>query len=732
MHPACQKTYLYRARLNITMNNSLVANFSHIPVYLSRPVTFFRTYDRSNLRPDLVAGLTVAVILLPQAIAFALIAELPPEMGLYAAVVGGVIGGLWGASNQIHTGPTNAISLLVLSTLLTIATPGTTEFIIAAGLLAVMVGGFQLSMGLARLGMLVNFVSHSVVVGFTAGAGVLIAINQLRHLLGLEFSSHNVLETIRVVFTNLLHAHPQTAALGVGTMILIVLLRKINGKLPGALISMVVASGIVFVFGLDETGVAVIGKLPAGLPPLAELPLFDLSFIARLSTGALAVGAIGLVETTAISRSIAAQTGQRLDSNQEFVGQGLANISVGFLSGYPCAGSFSRSAVNFKAGAETTLSAILSGLFVLIAMFVLAPLAAYLPRTALAGVLIITAYGMVDKAEIRRIWQGTRGDALIMLATFLGTLFLEIEFAVLLGILFSFAFYIMRTSVPRVFPVLPDETFSHFVRQGSYQNPCPQLEIIKISGDLYFGAVNHVEEVINELLTDNPDQRFLLLRMQGVNHCDFSGIHMLEAVRRVCRERGGDIFLMKVQEPVIAFMQSTGFYDQLGPDHFLMEDLAIGYLFHRILDPAICIYECPVRAFKECQNLPKRSYSIEIPLHTDIPPDSIASISPVALHQKLQNGDTPSLLVIDVREPREFKQGHIPQAQLIPLPKLLSETSDFPVPPDHEIVLVCRSGRRSVRAAHVLQNKGFHKVYVLQGGILGWETAGLLEAVELL
>lgn len=711
------------------MNNSLlVENFSHIPNYFLRPITFLKGYDRNNFRPDLIAGLTVAVILLPQAIAFALIAELPPEMGLYAAVVGGIIGGLWGSSNQIHTGPTNAISLLVLSSLLAIAEPGTTEFIVAAGLLAVMVGVFQLAMGLARLGVLVNFVSHSVVVGFTAGAGVLIAINQLRPLLGLSFSSHNVLNTVQEIFYNLLNTHLPTALLGLGAMVLIVVLRRVNPKLPGALISMVVASAVVFIFGLDQAGVDVIGQLPTGLPPVADLPLFDLDFIARLSTGALAVGAIGLVETTAISRSIGAQTGQRLDSNQEFVGQGLANISVGFLTGYPCAGSFSRSAVNFKAGAQTPLSAILSGLFVLIAMFVLAPLATYLPRTALAGVLIITAYGMVDRAEMVRIWQGARGDALIMLVTFLGTLFLHIEFAVLLGILLSLAIYVMRTSVPQVYPVLPDENFSHFTRQRSDQKSCPQLGIVKISGDLYFGAVNHVEEAINQHLSRHPDQRFLLLRMHGVNHCDFSGIHMLEAVRRACQDRGGDLYMMKVQEPILAFMQSTGFYDELGADHFLDEDVAIGYLFYKIIDPAICIYECEVRAFLECQNLPKRTYAKEIPPHTEIPPDGIPTISAEALHNRLRNGGTRPL-VIDVREPREFKQGHIPESQLIPLPELGDLASELSR--DYQIVLVCRSGRRSTRAAQLLRNKGHRHVCVLQGGMLAWENAGLLEAVDL-
>jgi SulP family sulfate permease len=417
-----------------------------------------------------------------------------------------------------------------------------------------------------------------------------------------------------------------------------------------------------------------------------------------------------------------------MDSNQEFVGQGLANIAVGFLSGYPCSGSFSCSAVNLKVGAKSPLSVIFSSGFVFLALFFLAPLAAYLPRAALAGVLMVTAYGMINRAEIMRIMRGARGDTLIMVVTFFGTLFLHVEFAVLLGILLSFAYYIMKTSVPRVYAVLPSRDFKHFIQQPLDQPPCPQLGIIKISGDLYFGAVSHVEEALIEHLDHHPEQRYLLLRMQGVNQCDFSGIHMLETITRLCRERGGDLYLMKVQKPVDAFMKTIGFYDKLGRDHILTEDEAISYLFHKILDPAICIYECNVRAFKECQNLPKQHFALEIPLYTGPSPNgNIPEIPPQVLRQKLRD-KALAPLVIDVREPREYKGGHIPEAKLMPLPGLLSNGSELSK--TQEIVFVCRSGRRSRRAAQALKTQGHTQVSILEGGMLAWETAHLLEAVE--
>lgn len=694
--------------------------------FLLRPIRLFRTYDGENLRPDLIAGLTVAVILLPQSIAFALIAELPPAMGLYAAIVGAVIGALWGSSDQIHTGPTNAISLLVLSALLTTAEPGTPEFVIAAGMVAVMAGIFQLGLGLARLGVLVNFVSHSVIVGFSTGAGILIAIKQLRHLFRLDFPSHHLAETIHGLTLHAAETHLPTMLLGAGTIVIIMLLRRVNERWPAALISMVVASAAVATLGLDGRGVATIGQLPSNLPPVADLPLLDLDLIAQLSAGALAVGAIGLVETTAIARSISTQTGQRLDSNQEFVGQGLANVAVGLLSGYPTAGSFSRSAVNHKAGAKTPIAAIFSGLFVLIVMFTLAPLAAYLPRAALAGVLIVTAYRMIDGAEIRRIWRGARGDALIMLVTFLGTLFLHIEFAVLLGIMLSFALYIVRTSTPRVYPVVPDENFRHFVRQDT-KPTCPQLAVLDILGDLYFGAVTHVEQAIHKHQVANPRQRFLLVRMHAVNHCDFSGIHMLENVVHSYRDCGGDVFMVRVRAPVMALMRSTGFYDYLGADHFLAEDTAIEYLFYKVLDPAICIYESDVRVFAECQNLPRPDYPVAIPVYPDTQPEAEREVAPTMVWQQLKD-PASAPLIVDVREPREFNQGHIPQAQLKPLPSLLCDEPDLP---KHQpVILACRSGRRSTRAAHWLRLQGYDNISILAGGMLAWEAADLLEAVE--
>ena len=697
--------------------------------FFGRPVAIARHYRREDLRADLLAGLTVAVILLPQAIAYALIAELPPQTGLYAAIVASVVGALWGSSDHLHTGPTNAASLLVLSTLLSIAPVGSSEYVAAAGLMAVMVGGIRLLMGLARLGVLVNFVSDSVVIGFTAGAGILISVNQLRHLLRLDIPDTTSFYMITAeILRQLPETHWPSLGLGLGTILVIALVRRFRPHWPAALIGMVGAAVVVAALKLDQYGVIVLGELPRSLPPLASLPLLDLELIGKLSTGALAVSAIGLVEAMSIARSIAAQSGQRLDSNQEFVGQGLANIAAGLFSGYPCSGSFTRSAVNYTAGGRTALSSVFSGLWVLGALLLFAPLAVYLPRTALAGVLIVTAYSMVDRHEMRRILHASVGDSAIMLATLLATLLLPLEFAVLAGITVSFVRFIVRTSTPEVYPVVPDENFRHFVREEGHP-ACPQLGIITVGGPLYFGAVHHVEEAIRANLERHPEQRFLLLRMHLVDHCDVSGIHMLESVLSLYRRRGGDLFIAGVRRPVLERMCLIGFDKILGPEHFLTREDAIAYLFHKVLDPSVCIYECDVRVFAECQALPKQPYSAHLPPLTVIPEHSVQHWLPSELKARLgPNGAEPEVLLIDVREPREYQSGHIPQARLLPLRLLPQEGQHLPA--DRPIVLVCRSGRRSRLGVCILQDMGYTEVYNLQGGMLAWEAAGYPVAVE--
>jgi SulP family sulfate permease len=709
-----------------TATKPILATLASSASYFTRPVRILRGYKLQNLRPDLIAGLTLSVLVLPQGIAFAFIAGLPPQMGLYAGIVGAIVGGLWGSSHHLHTGATNTASLLVASVLIPIAAQGSPEYIAAAGMLAVMVGIFRVLVGVARLGVLTNFVSDSVIVGFTAGAGILIAVGQMRHLLGVsDGGSTEVLARVENLILNIPETHVITLALGGGAIILLVILRRFSPKLPGPLIVMVLGAALVALLGLDQQGVRITGELPRSLPPLTSLPLFNLNLISDLSVGALALGAIGLVEATSIARSIAARSGQRLESNQEFVGQGLASLASGLFSGYSTSASFNRSAANYDANAQTGVAAAFSGIFALIAMLALAPAAAYIPLAVLAGVLIVIGLGMIDVPEMVRIWRSTRGDTAIMLVTLFATLFLPLQFAVLTGILMSLAYYLLKTSMPVVLPVFPDDAYKHLEPRPD-KPQCPQLAVMEVRGDLYFGAVGHVEDAILDNMQKHPRQRYLALRMQNVQHIDISGIHALESIVRHYREQGGDVYISKVRPAVQKRMETTGFEAFLGEDHFLEVDEAIPYLFHRVLDPAICIYECDIRAFLECQNLPRPTYHLDLPSSAEIDESKLKFITAEALHHKLAQPNPP--LVIDVREPREFKRGHIPQAINIPLPQLVTRAADLQA--NLSVVLVCRTGRRSHRVAQALCDQNCKGVQILEGGMMSWEVANLLEAVE--
>lgn len=695
---------------------------------LTRPVAVLRSARRENLRPDLLAAITVSLIILPQAMAYSLLAGLPPQTGLYAAILSGAVAALWGSSSQLQTGPTNTASLLTLSALTLLGPalmPGTPEYLAAAGLLAVMAGLLRVALGLAGLGVLVRFVSDAVVTGFTASAGLLIAVNQVRNLLRLDApATAGLFDTAREVGPRLGDTHLPSLLLGLSVIVLIMILRRVNPRLPGALIAIVLASVVAAALGL---GIKTIGPVPSGLPPFNRLPVTDLDLIGQLSTSALSIAAIGLVEALSIARLLASRTGERLNSNQEFVGQGLANIASGFFSGYPVSGSFTRSAVNLQAGAVSPLAGLFSSALLLIATLTVSSLASYIPLAALAGVLMATAFALIDRKEMARMWRSGGADRWTLVVTLAATLLLPLHFAILTGILMSLGAYLLRTTTPRVYTVAPSEGYRHFEPRADLPH-CPQLAVMEILGDLYFGAVQHVEEQIHRNQVEHPEQRFLLLRMHSVNNVDFSGIHALESVLRSYRGRGGDLFMVRVRPAVHQEMVTSGFLAGLGADHLLDEDIAIGQLFYHVLDPAICIYECPVRVFRECQNLPKSLHGeIRIDPHAvtteqlNVPPPTI---EPRALWQALREPSPP--VVIDVREPREFRQGHVPGSRCIPLPTLLADLEQ--APRDQRVVLVCRGGRRSARAAAALQAAGHPDVAALQGGMLAWESAVLLEA----
>jgi len=452
-------------------------------------LSWFKLITRDSLKADILAGLTGAVIVLPQGVAFATIAGLPPEYGLYTAMITPVIAALFGSSHHLISGPTTAISIVIFSAVSHHAEPGTQEFISIALTLTFLAGVYQLAFGLARLGALVNFVSHTVVIGFTAGAAILIATSQMKHILGITVpKGESFLHTWMDIFREINTANPYLLLIAISTLLTALLVKKLAPKIPNLLLGMVVGSVIAYLLKDIVTGIALVGEIPGHLPPLSS-PDFSLETIRSLASEAFAVALLGLIEAVSISRAVATKSSQRINSNQEFIGQGMSNIFGSFFSSYAGSGSFTRSGINYEAGAKTPLSAIFAALFLLLIILLIAPLTAYLPVAAMGGVILLVAYNLIDFHHIKMILNNSKSESSILVVTFLSTLFLELEFAIYMGVLLSLVFFLKKTSTPEI-PTLSINTDDKTGKRGFLNiqkkplKQCPQLKIIRIDMEL--------------------------------------------------------------------------------------------------------------------------------------------------------------------------------------------------------------------------------------------------------
>lgn len=571
---------------------------------------WIRRYRNHHFKADLLAGLTVAVLAVPQSMAMALIAGLPIQYGLYASIFPTIIGCLWGSSAHLITGPTTAISLVVFSTLSKLAPTGTLQYLELAFFLALMVGLLQIIMGIARFGALLNYVSHSVILGFTAGAAVLIGFKQLPALLGIEIEKGATLfESLLNILPNLHQMHPFTLLLGGITIGTILGIKKLRPTWPGTLIAMILVGLVVTVFHLDTRGVIVVGSIPRNLPPF-HFPSLSLGIkVSELAPGALAIAMLGLVEAVSIAKSISAQTRQQLNINQEFIGQGLANITASMFSGYAGSGSFTRSAINFKSGAKTPMSGVISGITVAVTLLLAAPLASKLPLSALSGVLIIVAYEMVRKDDIKRTLRATRSDAAVLITTFLSTLLLNIEFAIYVGVILSIGLHLAKTSHPRIYSMVPDLKTGKMI--GSvYGQKCPQMDIVRIEGSIFFGSSTFIHQNLQTRLSHHPNTANLLLRMHLVNVLDASGVHVLEMLHEEVKRRGGSIYFAGTNPRVLRVFKNSGLMKELGETHLSVNtSSAIRQAMRETYCPAVC-KACDMIVFKECAELKKGNWHI--------------------------------------------------------------------------------------------------------------------------
>lgn len=556
--------------------------------------------NRQTLKADLVAGLTGAVVVLPQGVAFAMIAGMPPVFGLYTAMIPAIIAGLFGSSRHLISGPTTAISIVVFAAISKYAEPGSAQFVQLALTLTFLAGVYQLALGVARMGTLVNFISHSVVVGFTAGAAVLIATSQLKHYFGMRIpAGESFLHTWIEIFKQIDNANLYITGVATLTLVVLIAFTRWRPKWPVMLIGMLLGSVAAMLLGAEEHGIRLVGELPQHLPPLS-LPDLHLASLKQLGSAALAVAMLGLVEAVSIARSIASKSGQRIDGNQEFVGQGVSNMFGSFFSSYASSGSFTRSGLNYTAGAVTPMAAVFAALALALIVLLVAPLAAHLPIAAMSAVLLVVAWRLIDFHHFKVILTTSKRETAVLLTTFFATLFVELEFAIYVGVMLSLVIYLMRTSQPGVVARVPDPSSPnrHLVTDPKLPE-CPQLKIVRIDGSIYFGAVDHIQEQLHLLAEQSPAQKHLLIIGNGINFIDIAGAELLAAEARRRRAMGGGLYLVKIKEEACTTLRRGGFRDLIGPENiFLTKADAIETIYRR-LNTDTCA-RCNKRIFREC------------------------------------------------------------------------------------------------------------------------------------
>lgn len=579
-----------------------------IPSFWSWLLPFLNWLPKLNgrdLRADLIAGLTGAIVVLPQGVAFATIAGMPPQYGLYAGMVPAIIAALFGSSRHLVSGPTTAASVVLFSALSIHATPGTAEYVTLALTLTFMVGVFELALGLARMGALVNFISHSVVVGFTAGAAILIAAKQLKHFFGVDMENDGHLHELLLRFWQHLEGiNPYAALIAAVTLLSGIVARKWLKRLPYMVVAIVVGSLVSVALnawlGTDITHIATVGALPDTFPPLSA-PELTLENIKDLAPAALAVTLFALTEAVSIGRAMAARGGYSINGNQEFIGQGLSNLAGAFFSGYVSTGSFNRTGVNYESGARTPMAAVLAGLLLMFVVVLVAPLAAYLPKAAMAGVLFLVAWGLIDWHEIKDIVKFSKRETVVLAVTFFGALFLDLEFAIFAGVMLSLVLYLEKVSKPKIITRTPDRNLPNRSFSSEPDLPqCPQLRFLRIDGSLFFGSVNHLEETFEKIRAKSPNQTHLAIICDGINFADLQGSHALYKEAKIRQHTmGGHLYLVNVKEGLWDALEACECFDREGARNVFQSKAAAIHAIYQKLDKSQC-EGCTARIFQEC------------------------------------------------------------------------------------------------------------------------------------
>ncbi len=537
-------------------------------------LSWLETYTSQQFRGDLVAGLTVGVMLIPQGMAYAMIAGLPPIYGLYASTIPLLIYAVLGTSRQLAVGPVAMVSLLTAAGVGSLAAANTIIYIQLAISLALFVGIIQFVLGVLRLGFIVNFLSHPVISGFTSAAALIIGFSQIKHLLGLKMPRTTY---IHEMFWNVVQNFNDINlwALGIGCIGIFIMkaTRKIHRAIPGALISVVFGTLAVYFGGLTDYGVAIVGNIPSGLPAF-EIPVFDPKTMKILAPIAIAIALFSFMESSVIAKAIQSKhKDYKIDPNQELIALGLANVGGAFFQSYPTTGGFSRTAVNDQAGAKTGLATLISAVMVILTLLFFTKLFYYLPNAILASIIMVAVSGLFDTKEPRKLWHTDRTDFFMLVATFFATLSLGIEEGILFGMLLSLALVIFRSSRPHVAVLgkLKDSNFYRNVKRFEGLEQHDEVLMIRFDAQLYFANTNYFEEYVEKLVKEKEALKIIILDFPSIHFMDSSGVHTLEEMLDHYRAMNIDIYFSGVIGPVRDVMSKSGLFQKIGVHNFFMD-----------------------------------------------------------------------------------------------------------------------------------------------------------------
>lgn len=541
-----------------------------------------RTYSRQDFAGDSLAGLIVAIMLVPQGMAYALLAGLPAEVGLYASIVPLIFYGLLGSSRALAVGPVAIVSLMVASTLGEITDSGSAGYLAGAIMLAFLSGAILLGMGLVRVGFLVNFLSHPVISGFSSAAALIIGFSQLKHLLGFDIPrSHLITETIAHAALHISQINLATFAITIASLIILLGFKsgvagflKARGIPAGAadalakagpLVAVVVATVAVWSLRLNENaGVKIVADIPSGLPPLT-VPNIDVDLMQQLLPAAVLISIVGFLESISVAKSLASKRRQKVDANQELIALGAANIGAAFTSGYPVTGGFSRSLVNFTSGAVTPFASIITAILIAIAVLLLTPLLFFLPQATLAAIIVVAVANLIDLKTLRETFAYDRADFMSLVATFFAVLTLGIELGIVVGAGLSIVLFLWRTSRPHMAVVGRVGQSEHFRNVLRHQvTTDPRVLAVRVDESLYFANSAYLEDEVLARVADNKEIEHLVLIMSAVNFIDASALETLETLTERLRDAGVTIHLTDVKGPVSDKLGRINFFDHMG------------------------------------------------------------------------------------------------------------------------------------------------------------------------